>query len=126
WFLGGIYTVHMVEDALSIIAAVDGNKVDAKAVNQIKEPSKAAEFVRAVKRIEKVAPVSAKAQREVAERVVKEEVPRAKIEAVLRKQVVPPKQAKPPDFGKFVDRLAKRISDGVEDALPKLEQVVTF
>lgn len=99
-FLGGVYNEHLVANALSIIHAVDEKLVDAQAVRTITEPSKAAEFVRAIKQSDK--PVKQAMQRKIAAKIVDEGRTKSEIKDYLKYSGYAPTPKKQPDIADFL------------------------
>ncbi|HEY1234782.1 MAG TPA: hypothetical protein VGH22_15495 [Candidatus Binatia bacterium] len=81
-FLGGVFSDDMVQKALSIIHAVQDGGIDRQAVRAIKQPSKAYEFVRAIKQSAK--PIPADDQRAMAKLIKEEKIATADVKTRLR------------------------------------------
>jgi hypothetical protein len=120
-FLGGVYTEEMVKIALSIVHAVDEHLVDKIAVRSIKEPTKAAIFVRAIKQSEK--PIAAEKQREIAQSIRKNEVASSDVKTHVRYHGFPQKKEKE------VPRLEKFLNENgwkVEELTRKFRELSRF
>jgi hypothetical protein len=83
-FLGGVFSVSMVSSALGIVHALQdkNSNVDEHAVKTIKQPTKAYEFVKAVKQSAK--PIPAEDQRAMAKLIKEEKIATADVKTRLR------------------------------------------
>jgi len=119
-FLGGVFSLKMVEEALALIHATDAKEVDTKAVKTIDQPSKASEFARAIKNLSEDKKPTPEKQLEIAEKIVEKEIPKRGIKQFVEWEMGVYGDVKPikplPDISQFawehraeIERLTKKI-----------------
>lgn len=119
-FLGCVFSETMIEDALSIISAIEQKSVDEKAIKTLPEPTKAIEFVRAVKQSEK--PIPAPEQRKMAKLVNEQNITSREIKNEFKhwghKSKLPKKET--PKLEKFLKEklpMVKQLTEYIDNLI---------